>query len=61
MYAAEGSVQRCVVPISPCKARNLKKSFSVTRMGSHGIFVLCTSTSICMRIDAAKRRFVQAT
>jgi len=33
--------------------------FSVIRRGSHGIFMLCTASSRCTRIDAAKRHVVQ--
>ena len=44
--AAEGSVQRCEVPISP----PFHLHFSVIRIGSRGTFVLCTASSRCKRI-----------
>ena len=43
------------------REKNFTFSYQAGRMGSCGTFVLCTSTSICTRIDAAERRFVQAT
>ena len=49
--AAEGSVQRCEVPISPRPKRGNIFHFSVIRIGSRGTFVvLCTASSRCKRI-----------
>ena len=62
MHAAEGSayIEARSADKSARSAENIfHVNFSVIRMGSRGTFVLCTSSSICTRIDAAERRFVR--
>jgi len=55
---AEG-LARCRRSVAHSAQKKFLPSFFSHRRGSRGIFVLCTASSRCMRIDAAERHVVQ--